>query len=427
MSSSSKLTRSEALMVALFLAGTMLAVLNQTLLSPALPSIMRDMSIDAMTAQWLTSGYALVEVVVIPSSAYLIGRFSTRKLYIAGLVSFAAGSLLVGIAPTFAVMMVGRMLQALCTGVVMAMVMTVILLLFPVRRRGTAMGLITLVISFAPAVGPSVSGIVVDSLGWRPLFVIVAAVTVCLILLAVVIVKNFDGFERERFDAPSAILAALSMVPLIYGLSSIARSDDKLAPAALIAVGAVLLVLFVRRQLKSEQPYLNIRTLSSPRYAVAMIVSVVSQVVTVGLSVIMPLYIQGVLGQSATATGLCMLPGSLLGAFASIASGRLFDRIGPRPIVLTGCGISLVGMAGMCLFTETSSMVYVTACYSVMLFGLMCVGTPLSTWGVNSLPNNLIQHANAVTNTLNQVGASAGTALLVSLTTLPAIVAAMNA
>lgn len=258
-------------MVAVLLAGTLLAVLNQTLLSPALPSIMRDLSIDATTAQWLTSGYALVEVIVIPSSAYLIGRFTTRQLFTGGLVAFCAGSALCACAPSFPIMLLGRALQAVCTGSIMAMVISIILLIFPISRRGFAMGLVNLIIGFAPAVG------------------------------------------------------------------------------------------------------------------------------------------------------LSMLPGSLLGAFTGLISGRLFDKFGPRPIVLTGGALALAGVVGMCLLTADSSMAVVTACYSVFLFGLMAVGAPLNTWGVNSLDNSVMQHANAVSNTLNQIAASFGTALIVSLTTLPGV------
>lgn len=407
-------------MVGVLLAGTLLAVLNQTLLSPALPSIMRDLSVDATTAQWLTSGYSLVEVVIIPSSAYLIGRFSTRQLFTGGLVAFCVGSALCAVAPSFPVMLVGRALQAVCTGSIMAMVISIILLVFPLERRGFAMGLVNLIIGFAPAVGPSAAGAVVDSIGWRPLFGIVAALALLVILLGLASIKNYDAFDRGTLDPFSVCLSAIGMVCLIGGLSSFAGSADKLVPAILIAVGAVFFGLFVRRQLTLDEPMLKISILSSPRYAVSASIAMVTQVAMIGLSVVMPLYIQNVLGGSATESGMSMLPGSLLGAFTGLVSGRLFDRFGPRPIVLTGGALALAGVVGMCLLTADSTIAMVTACYSVFLFGLMAVGTPLNTWGVNSLDNSVMQHANAVSNTLNQIGASFGSAFIVSLTTLPA-------
>ena len=418
-SSVKRLSHEQVLMVAVLLAGTLLAVLNQTLLSPALPSIMRDLSVDATTAQWLTSGDSLVEVVVIPSSAYLIGRFSTRQLFTGGLVAFCVGSALCAVAPPFGFMLLGRALQALCTGSIMAMVISIILLVFPIERRGFAMGLVNLIIGFAPAVGPSLAGALVDAIGWRPLFAIVTAIALLVIVLGLVAIKNYDAFESGTLDLPSVGLSAAGMVCLISGFSSFAGSTSKAAPIALIVVGAVLFGCFVRRQLTLEEPMLKISILSSPRYAVSASIAMISQVAMIGLSVIMPLYIQNVLGQSATASGMSMLPGSLLGAFTGLVSGRLFDRFGPRPIVLTGGALALAGVVGMCLLTADSSMAAVTVCYSIFLFGLMAVGTPLNTWGVNSLDNSVMQHANAVSNTLNQIGASFGSALIVSLTTLP--------
>lgn len=196
------LTRNEFIMVAVLLAGTLLAVLNQTLLSPALPAIMDSLQVDTTTVQWLTSGYSLVEAVVIPLSAYLIGRFSTRQAFLSGITIFTAGSLLAALAPSFPFLLAGRMLQALCAGVVMPMVMTVILLVFPREKRGSAMGVIGLIIGFAPAVGPSTAGMLVDSVGWRALFAIITVLSVLVLIAGIVFLKNYGNFQRTTFDKP---------------------------------------------------------------------------------------------------------------------------------------------------------------------------------------------------------------------------------
>lgn len=409
------LTRSQILMVAVFLSGTLLAVLNQTLLSPALPSIMADMGVDASTVQWLTSGYSLVEAAVIPLSAYLIGRFTTRQLFITGMVLFFAGSALSAWAPAFWALLLGRALQAMCTGAIMPMVMTIVLLTFPRERRGFAMGLVSLIIGFAPAVGPSLAGVVIDHLGWRPLFAIVAVLAVVVIALAFAFVRNKDGFTRITLDAPSMVLSSLGMVCLLYGVSCIGKEGSLVLTVGLCVVGAALLAAFVMRQNKLETPLLLVSVLKAPRYAVAVAIAMVSQVAIVGLSVIMPLYIQNVLGHSATVSGVVMLPGALMGALVGLVSGRLFDRIGPRPLVLGGGAVVVLGMLGLCFLDAQSNMALVTASYSIMICGLMFIGTPLNTWGINSLHNSVIQHANAVTNTLNQIAASIGTAALVAL------------
>ena len=408
------LTRNQLAMVSVFLAGTLLAVLNQTLLSPAIPTIMADLAVDTATVQWLTSGYALVEAVVIPLSAFLMGRFSIRRLFIGGMLSFVLGSALSAWSPAFWALLLGRALQALCTGAVMPMVMTVILLTFPVERRGFAMGLVTLIIGFAPAVGPSVGGLVVDTLGWRPLFAVVAALGVLIVCLAAVFVRNRDGFDRVGLDAASVALSSVGMVCLLYGLSTVEKGAWA-SSAALVAVGGVLVVLFVRRQLRLASPMLQVGVMRAPRYRVGALVSMVTQAAIVGLSVVMPLYTQNVLGFSAAASGMVMMPGALLGALLGMVAGRLFDHTGPRPLVLAGGIATMAGMVGLCFLTDQSGLPVVVAVYSVMMCGLMFLGTPLNTWAINSLDSSLIQHANAVSNTLNQVGASFGTAILVSL------------
>ncbi|WP_288071028.1 MFS transporter, partial [Adlercreutzia caecimuris] len=253
-------------MVGVLLVGVLLAVLNQTLLSPALPAIMNDLAVDATTVQWLTSGYSLVEAVVIPLSAYLIGRFSTRQLFISAFALFTAGSLAAAIAPNFWVLLLGRVLQAACTGMSMPMVFTVILLVFPREKRGTAMGVIGLIIGFAPAVGPSVAGLLVDSVGWRALFGVVTALSVVVIVLAVAVLKNYGDFARAPFDKLSVVLCTVGLVCLLYGLSTFASTDNMIVTVALMVAGLVLCLLYVRRQLKLPEPMLQVGILGTRKY-----------------------------------------------------------------------------------------------------------------------------------------------------------------
>ncbi len=406
--------RKELVMVGVLLVGVLLAVLNQTLLSPALPAIMADLSVDATTVQWLTSGYSLVEAVIIPLSAYLIGRFSTRQLFISAFVIFTAGSLAAAVAPNFWVLLLGRVLQAACTGMSMPMVFTVILLVFPREKRGTAMGVIGLIIGFAPAVGPSVAGLLVDSVGWRALFAIVTVLSVVVVALAVVVLKNYGDFARAPFDGLSVALSTVGLVCVLYGLSTFASTDNMAVTVGLIAVGLVLCVLYVRRQRKLPEPMLQVGILQTRKYATAVIIIVIVQAALMGTGVITPLYIQGVLGFSATMSGVAMLPG----AFMGLVSGSLFDRYGVRRVVIPGVIVAVLGASGLARLGIDSSFINLTLTYTVLVVGLQFTMTPLNTWGVNSLPNAVIQHAQGVSNTLNQVAASLGTAVLVSISAL---------
>ena len=409
------LTRNQTVMVAVLLAGTLLVVLNQTFLSPALPSIMADLQVSATTVQWLTSGYSLVEAVVIPLSAFLIGRFSTRQLFLGGFGLFTAGSLLAALAPNFGGLLAGRVLQAVCTGMVMPMVTTVILLVFPRETRGSAMGAIGLVIGFAPAVGPSLSGLLIDSVGWRALFGIVTVLAVLVLVLAAVFLKNYGSFDRTRFDAPSVALSTVGLVCVLYGLSTFASSSNIALTVALVVGGATLVALYVRRQLSLDQPMLNVGILRTRNYATAVIIIVLIQAALMGTGVITPLYIQSVRGYSATATGIAMLPGAVIGAAMGLVAGRLFDRYGVRRVAVPGFVVTLAGAAGLVMLGIDSDIVVIGLVYTVLIAGLQFAMTPLNTWGLNSLDNKVLQHAQGLSNTLNQVAGAFGTAMLVSI------------
>lgn len=351
--------------VGILLSGTLLAVLNQTLLSPALPVIMNDMAVDAPTVQWLTSGYSLVEAVIIPLSAYFIGRFSTRALFIGGVSLFTIGSFLAAIAPVFGVLLLGRMFQAAATGIVMPMVFTVILLIFPRERRGSAMGLVGLIIGFAPAIGPSLSGVLVDSVGWRFLFIIVTILGALIVLTATAKLKNYGNFEATSFDKISVVLCSLGLLAILYGLSSITSTDQVLLCALLILAGIVLMFFFVRRQLKLKVPLLRVEVLRTRDFAVNATLVACFQAALVGTGVLLPIYVQNILGYSALQTGLVMLPGAVLGAIIGFIAGRLFDRYGARKIIVPGSFLAFLGGAGLLLFDLTSGLLIITLVYTI--------------------------------------------------------------
>ena len=409
------LTRKQILIVVILLSGTLLAVLNQTLLSPALPAIMADTQVDATTVQWLTSAYSLVEAVVIPLSAYLIGRFPTKKLFIFGMSIFAIGSFLAAIAPVFAVLLLGRMCQAVATGIAMPMVFTVILLIFPREKRGSAMGIVSLAIGFAPAIGPSISGLLVDSVGWRALFLLVCALAIVIVLFAIFLLESYGEFEPTSFDKPSVVLCSLGLLSLLYGLSSITSAEVIALPLALIVVGVILLIFFVRRQLKLEVPLLKVSILKTRNYALTVGIVAGLQAALVGTGVLLPIYLQNLLGISALETGIIMLPGAVIGAILGYFAGRWFDKFGPRKVIIPCAFILLLGGCGLIAFSLDTPIPFIIAVYTCLSVGITGTITPINTWGINSLDNSVIQHANALSNTLNQVGASLGTAILVSL------------
>ena len=402
--------------MAVLLAGCVLVVLNYTLLAPALPVIMREMSVSETTVQWLTSIYAMVEAVIIPMNAFLLGRFSVRKLFGGAFVLFTAASALAAVAPTFEVLLLARVLQATATGVAMPMVWTLILLMAPRENRGMVMGIVGVVISFAPAIGPPASGALIDLVGWRSLFFIVAGISVVVIVLTFALLRNREGFERTSFDVPSIVLSSFGMLGLLYGLSTITSSDTPWISALLMVAGIALLVVFVRRQGTLEVPMLRVETLKTRRFRNSIIVCCLLEGALIAIDVLLPLFLQNSLGHTPTMTGLVMAPAALAGAVTGVVAGRIFDKHGVRVIVLVGATLLEGAAIALCLCGADTWVVVVAGIYFVETIGWQCVSTPSNTWGINSLPNEIIQHGNAVMSTLMQVGASFGTAAIVSLT-----------
>ncbi len=410
------LSRNDIVQMAVLLVGCFLVVLNQTLLSPALPVIMHEMNVGETTVQWLTSAYAMVEAVVIPMNAFLLGRFHVRKLFIGAFALFACGSCVASLAPTFDFLLLGRVLQACATGVAMPMVFTIMILIAPKERRGSIMGIIGVVISFAPAIGPPLSGVLVDAVGWRVLFMIVIAMSAIVILCALLFLENREGFERTSFDMPSVFLSSFGMVSLLYGLSTVTSSGTPLLSVLVMVVGVALLTCFVRRQGKLEVPMLRVETLRVRRFRNAMLVVCLMEAGLLAIEVVMPLYMENSLGCSPTQVGLAMMPAALVSAVFGVVAGRIFDKHGVRRIAVFGMIVLEISAVAFCLCGIHTALFLVAIIYMAETLGWQLADTPTTTWGINSLPNEILQHGNAVLSTLMQVGASFGTAAIVSLT-----------
>ena len=410
--------------IAVLLSGCLLVILNYTLLAPALPVIMHEMSVNETTVQWLTSVYAMVEAIVIPLNAFLLGRFTVRKLFAGSFVLFAVASFLAAVAPTFEVLILARVMQATATGVCMPMVWTLCLLMAPRENRGQMMGFVNLVIAFAPAIGPPASGAIIDYLGWRPLFLIVAGLSVVVALVTFAWLKNREGFERTSFDVPSIVLSSLGMFGLLYGLSTCTSSDTPLVSVLFMVAGIALLTVFVRRQRTLAVPMLRVETLKTRQFRTSVIVCCLLEGALIAIDVLLPLFLQNSLGQTPTMTGLIMAPAALVGAVTGIVAGRIFDKHGGRKIVLVGTALLECSAIALCFCGADAWPIVIAGIYCIETIGWQCVSTPSNTWGINSLPNEIIQHGNAVMSTIMQVGASFGTAAIVSLTAFGPLFAA---
>lgn len=413
------LSRKQIIMLAVLVFGTFVTVLNQTVVAPALPSVMAEMSVDASTAQWLTTGFTLVNAIMIPITAFLTDRFTTKRLFLVSMAIFTAGSALAGWGPSFAVLLLGRLVQAAGAGILMPLVMTVLMWTFPVDKRGTAMGLFGIVIAFGPAIGPTVAGVIIDRYTWHDMFYIITVLSTVVVLIgAFVLEKGGETNKDVSLDVPSVVLSSFGFGGLLYGLSTIGSYGLRADVIAGTLVGVVALVFFFRRQLKMEHPMLQVRVLANRKFLIATIIGMLVQGALLAAGILVPIYLQSLMGYSATVSGLVLLPGAIImGAMGPIA-GRLFDKHGPRVLALVGMGVlTLTTFCFAFLGTETG-LITLTVLYTVRLFSLSLVNMPITTWGMNALDNELVNHGTSVNNTFRQVAGSLGTAIIVSASTI---------
>lgn len=413
-----------SLIIGVMLSGAFIAVLNQTILSPALPSIMRDMHITAVEGQWLTTAFMLVNGIMIPISAYLIDRFTTRQIFLSSMVLFTAGTALAGFSDSFALLLVARILQAMSAGILMPMIQTVILLLFPKEKRGSAMGTVGIVIAFAPAVGPTLAGWMVDAWGWHSVFLIIAPLAAIDVILGFFMLRNVGETGKPELDCLSIVFSTLGFGGLLYGFSAAGNYGwSSILTLAPLVVGVVFFIIFVRRQLKLKTPLLELRVLETKVFSYATIISMIVNAALIAGTIITPIYLQNILHFTAMQSGLVMLPGAILMGIMSPITGNLFDRFGPRIIAITGLTI----MTGFTLFfvfmDETWTFGFLCMIYTARMFGLSLVNMPITTWGLNALDNRMIAHGSAINNTARQVAGSIGTAILI---TIMAMVTAFN-
>ncbi|MFS0560651.1 DHA2 family efflux MFS transporter permease subunit [Terribacillus sp. 179-K 1B1 HS] len=405
-------------MLAILFVGAFVSFLNNSLLNVALPSIMVDLKIeDYSTVQWLATGYMLVSGVLIPASAFLVTRFSNRMLFITAMIIFTLGTALAAFAPNFGLLLTGRMVQAAGSSVMGPLLMNIMLVSFPREKRGTAMGIFGLVMITAPAIGPTLSGYIVEYYDWRLLFEMILPLAVISLLLAVWKLKNVMQQNTEAtLDYLSVVLSSIGFGGLLYGFSS-ASSDGWTDPIVLttLIVGAIALIIFVIRQLRMEKPLLDLRVYKYPMFALGSIISIVNAVAMFSGMILTPAYVQNVRGISPLDSGLMMLPGAIIMGVMSPITGRLFDKFGPRILAAVGLTITAVSTYMLAHLQLDSSYAYIIFIYTLRMFGMSMVMMPIMTNGLNQLPTVLNPHGTAVNNTAQQVSGSIGTAVLVTI------------
>ena len=395
-------------------------ILNETIMGVAIPHLMTDLGITAVDAQWLTTAFLLTMAVVIPTTGFFLQRFTTRGLYITAMGLFVAGTALAAAAPGFEVLLLARVVQASGTAIMLPLLITTVMELEPAATRGRRMGMISVVISVAPAIGPTISGLILTTFSWRFLFIAVLPIAVAVYWIGTARMQTVNEPRKAPIDLLSIPLTALGFGGLVYGLSRVGESGDDGASTAWVAlgVGVVGVALFIWRQTvlqRSDRALLDLRTFRTPAFVYSILLFVVSMMGLFGTIILLPLYMQGVLEYSVLTSGLLLLPGGLTMGLLATGVGRAFDRVGPRPLLIPGMVVVAGSLWALALaVSATTSWWVLLACHVSLSLGLAFVFTPLFTSSLSSLPHRLYSHGSATVSTIQQVAAAAGTALFVS-------------
>lgn len=409
---------SRPFLIIVMLIGAFCTILNQTLLATALPDIMKDFKITAATGQWLTTAFLLMNGIMIPVTALLINKISSKTLYIASMTIFLVGTVLAATAPNFSILLVGRIVQASGAGIMMPLMQTIFLLIFPREKRGMAMGLVGLVIMFAPAIGPTLSGWIVDTYTWRDLFYMIIPITVIVIILAFAAMRKVVALTSPKIDFLSIVLSTVGFGGLLYGFSVVGSDGwSSVTVISWLIIGVLFVALFIWRQLAMKEPMLELRVFKSPIFTLSVVISSFVMMAMIGAELVLPLYIQNVRGESAFHSGLMLLPGAVVMCLMSPVTGMIFDRIGARKLAITGIFVLTAGTVPFMFLTDHTSVASIVISYAIRFLGISMVMMPITTAGMNALSNKMMSHGTAANNTIRTVAGSIGTAILISVLT----------
>ncbi|MGP3536187.1 DHA2 family efflux MFS transporter permease subunit [Microbacterium sp. RD1] len=421
------LTRDQNRVVWLLLIAAFVAILNETTMSIAIPDVMRDLGITAVAAQWLTTAFMLTMAVVIPITGFLLRRFTTRQVFIAAMTLFSAGTLVAFFSVGFEMLIAARVVQASGTAIMMPLLMTTLMTVVPPHQRGRMMGRVSIVISLAPAIGPTVSGFLVQTVGWHWNFGLVLPIALLSLAAGARWIRNLGETERTRIDVLSVVLSAFGFGGIVFGLSQIGGHggegpDSGPSPVTLgvsLGIGVVALLLFGWRQMRLQQTdaaLLDLRVFRSLNFSLSVAQLGVMSLAFFGAITLLPLYLQDGHGLTPAETGLIVLPGSLAMGFSGPIIGRIYDRWGTRVLLIPGAFV-VSGMLWMyAIFATADAPVWLLlSIQTVLSLGLAMSFTPLFTASLGSLEPRFYSYGSAVVSTIQQVAGAAGIAVLITV------------
>jgi DHA2 family lincomycin resistance protein-like MFS transporter len=404
------------LVIKLLVAATFVVILNETTMINAMPRLMADFRIDQQTSAWITTVFMLTMASVIPLTGWFLQRVTTKSAFAVAMSLFCAGTLLGALAPTFEVLLVARGIQATGTAVMMPLLMTTVMTVIPPAERGRVMGNMMMAISVAPALGPTVSGLLLELGSWRLIFTVILPLAAAMGIFGFRMIPNIGEPKAGAVSWLSVALAGGGFSTLVYGLSNFGK-EDLTAPIAFTAIGVLLVATFAAYQIRlqaSGTPLLDLRTLTNRTYATAIVLMAAAFMAFFGAMVLLPLYLQDFRDLSTLRTGLLVMPGGLAMGLLGPRVGKLYDRLGTRPLVIPGAIGMVVSLAILSRIELDTPYWQIIVVHVAMMASLACVFTPVFTLGLGALPQHLYSHGSSLLATLQQVAGAAGLALLVA-------------
>ena len=402
--------------ILVMLSSAFVAMLNQTLLNTALPAIITGLKITETTAQWLITGFMLVNGIMIPLTAFLMDRFHTRPLYIFSMSAFLIGSIIAALSPSFGLLMFARVIQAIGAGILLPLMQFTVFTLFPAEKRGFAMGLTGIVAQSAPAIGPTLTGFLIDSFSWRAPFLVVATIALIAFIIGAIFVESNNETKLTKLDKTSVVYSTFGFGLMLYAFSSAGNLGFS-SPIVIISLilGIIIVGVFVSRQIRIDNPLLNMRVFANRTFSLSAFSSMVLFIGIVGPALLIPMYIQTGLGLSAILSGLVILPGAVVNAFMSVYTGKIFDKYGLKVLAIPGFILLIIMTILHCFLTVDTPYWYVVVIYAVRMFAVALIIMPLNTMGINALDTKNISHGTAIMNSLRIIAGAIGTAIMITI------------
>ena len=392
-----------------------IGVFNETILNVALNTLMDEMSVTAATIQWIVTAYMIVVSVMVPVTAFLIQTFETKKLYLGAMTFLLIGTICAAFSGSFSILLISRMIQAVGAGMMIPIMMNAILAVTPPEKHGSVMGIGTCAIQIGPALGPTVSGYILQYFSWHFLFVILLPFIILSMICGYIHIVNVSKITKPKLDAFSIILSTTGVGGVIYGLSTFSSGENIKITCAIFAIGVIALIIFCLRQLSLKEPMLEIRTFKYSLFSIGVILVMISMMTIFTMNVMLPIFLQGALKATTFLAALVLLPATLSNGFVTLVGGRLYDKIGSKVLIPAGFAIITVALFILSGVGTETGLLKIIVTYVIVCIGIGCSLSISQTNALNKLPREYYPHGVAILNTLQQVAAAIGSAVFIGI------------